>query len=202
MKSIGYLIAAAMFVLAASSLQAQTTSSRDLDGTSENQRLNSTDSLTATPQQMDRWRYRRHNNEWWYWTPDNSWLYWREGRWNWYDRNSFVPPRMSYRSYDDGRLQYRVPYDSRIYDPAGRMIYQDNYYGIQPALRNPASPFNPDIDQNLRVNRDLRSTFAPDVDPNLDREARSTFQQDINRGLQQGQDSRSQRGSQFQSAPR
>jgi len=43
--------------------------------------------------QADRWRYTFHNNEWWYWLPAGRWVYWRDGRWNDYKPQTYIPPR-------------------------------------------------------------------------------------------------------------
>jgi hypothetical protein len=38
-----------------------------------------------------RWRFAQHNGEWWYYSPENHWMYHRDGQWNEFAEDSFVP---------------------------------------------------------------------------------------------------------------
>jgi hypothetical protein len=38
-----------------------------------------------------RWRFAQHNGEWWYYSPENNWMYHRDGQWNEFAEDSFVP---------------------------------------------------------------------------------------------------------------
>jgi hypothetical protein len=96
--------------------------------------------LSAAEQARDaRWRFAQHNGEWWYYSPENRWMYHRDGQWNEFAEDTFVPPAgagqfggeysMGYRGVDEGGAVGAEPYAEGGYVQGPVYTLQYDEYG-------------------------------------------------------------------------